>query len=94
MGSFNHGRRTSKMERKTSYLKPKPYLTSDEVVKYISPKIKIKNSNKNKFIFKKDVNGVFFAIYVLVRQQRHSPAPVKGGRSPSPGGDAKRPCTG
>ncbi|MBY0292958.1 MAG: hypothetical protein K2W92_06710 [Alphaproteobacteria bacterium] len=40
----------------------------------IGVKIKIKNSNKNKLIFKKDVNGVFFAIYVLVRQQRHSPA--------------------
>lgn len=37
MGSFNHGRRNSKMERKTSYLKPKSYLTSDEVIKYINP---------------------------------------------------------
>jgi hypothetical protein len=33
----------------------------------IGVRIKIKNSNKNNLIFNKDVNGVFFAIYVLVK---------------------------
>lgn len=42
----------------------------------IEVRIKMKNLNKNNIIFKKDVNGVFFAIYVLVSRQH--PPNVKG----------------
>ena len=59
MGSFNHGRRTSKMERKTSYLKPKPYLTSDEVVKYISPLFKVDILYANRAISSLNLNCPF-----------------------------------